>query len=119
MNQCNDCFLMNKKANEEKEQKKLEEKQKLEQRARDKRSAADAAAVPPKRRKLAPKEKAKPKDRPPVPRWSQKDFPEGPYDETAKKKPFEGDGDQCLTVKKWGRIKKDLLKSQGNMLLLN
>ncbi len=84
----------------------------MEQRARDKRSTADADAVQAKRRKLTAQEQVKPKDRDHCPRWSQKDFLEGPYDETAKPKPFKGDADQCLTVKKWGRIKKDLLKSQ-------
>ena len=82
LNQSNDCFLWNKKANEDREQKILEDKQKLEQRARDKRSAADAAAAPhQKRRRTEPKEKAKPKNRPLVPRWSEKNFAEGPYDE--------------------------------------
>ena len=114
MDRCHNCFLWNKKANEDREQKILEDKQKLEQGARDKRSAADAAAAPPikRRRSTEPKEKAKPKKRPPVPRWSEKNSAEGPYDDPTKKKPFKGDGDQCLNVKQWGRVKKDLFKSQ-------
>ncbi len=91
--------------------KATEEKQK-EQRTRDKRSAADAAAVPDKRRKLTPQEQPKAEDRDHRPRWSERDYSEGRYDKTAKPKPFEGDPDQCFRVNQWGRIKKNLYKSQ-------
>ncbi len=113
MDRCRDCFIENQQADEDRKQKIRDNERKLKQEPLEKRSAADAAAAPPlkRRRTIEPKEKPKPKQFPPVPKWKEKKSAQGPPEVPMARKPFEGDGDQILNVRKWGRIKQDLSKS--------
>ncbi len=66
--------------------------------------------IPPKQRLQAEKfaEFTKQVDRP---RWNESDFIEGAYDKSAKHRSFQGDGDQCYRIGRWGRIKLKLNKA--------
>ena len=107
--QCHDCMTYHLGAKFEKQKKERIAKEK---------SAADAAAAEGRHQMPKQYHDVGPKPPPQVPdkihykpRWSEQEYVEGPYDQSAKKKPFWGDGDQCFRVFKWGRIKKNLKKT--------
>ena len=94
--QCHDVSVLHLAAKHEKARN---------ERIAEEKSAADAAAA--EGRNKMPKQYPGAGPKPPLeipekiefkPRWSEQEYVEGPYEQSAKKKAFWGDGDHCFRI---------------------